>query len=406
MPISGTDIKIYHWNGLNKLGRHLSGKLAAKSEKQVKEELLKQGITLIKASTGSVFAITLFRKKIKKADLTLSTRLIATMFAAGIPLHQALESIISGDESPEMRALLQSLRNELDAGSSFAAALKKHPDYFDELYCNIVDAGEQSGTLDVMLERVADHQENLELLKSKAKKALIYPVFVISAALCITMLILIFVVPQFETLFANANIEFPLITKIVLGLSRSLENNWWQFSLVLVAGIASIKYALRHSPSFTLFFDKMLLRLPIVGKILKLSIIARFTQTLKICLAAGIPIIDALDHTAGVTGNLVYYNAIKDIRENIRIGQQLYFAMTLTQAFPVVVIKMISAGEESGSLDLMLEKISTFYERQVNFSVDNLGSLLEPLIIIILGLLIGGLIVALYLPIFKMGLVV
>lgn len=396
--------RVYYWEGVDKAGAHVSGKLSAKTEEEVRTELHKRGIVVGDISTNPLLRLGLFRKSIKTEDITLMTRLLATLFGSGIPLIQALDSMISGEENHEMRMLLQRIRDDIDTGSSFSAALRKHPKYFDELYCNLVDVGEQSGALEDMLLRIAQQKENVEILKSKVKKALVYPAFVIGAAMIITAVILVFVVPQFKALFASSNVKFPFVTGVVIGISSVLQKYWWMALILIAAAVGIFKYFLHSSERFAYLVDKLLLRLPIIGIIIRKSIIARFTQTLMTCFESGMPIVEALRQSSSVTGNLVYKTALLKVREDVKVGQQLYVSLSLTELFPVIVIKMIAAGEESGSLAAMLAKITEFYQRQVNFAVDNLSSLLEPIIIVFLGVVIGGLIVALYLPIFQLGL--
>jgi type IV pilus assembly protein PilC len=395
--------KTYIWHGVNKRGVRISGHYDAEDESQLRHDLRVQGISVISVREKSRLFASLFKQKVSSADVSLVLRQLATLFNAGVPLLQALDAIVRGGENETLKEVLLDVRNDIDAGNSLAVAMRKYPQYFDELLCNIIDVGEQAGMLDDMLVSIADYKENAEMLKEKVKKALTYPTFILSAAVIVTALMLVFVVPQFQALFASSNIEFPLITKIVINISDVLKNNWWLIVFALGGGYYLIRYLRGAYKTFAIFLDKLILKLPIVGPIVTKAIISRIAHTLSSCLLFGVPVIDALTQTAGVAGNLVYKNAMLEIREDMRTGQQLYFAMSLTNLFPVVVLKMVAVGEDAGKLGEMLKKIAILYGRQVDYAVDNLSALLEPVIILLLALIIGGLIVALYLPIFKMG---
>jgi len=396
---------VFSWEGTDRKGSKVKGELSGASPALVKAQLRKQGINPQKVRKKSV---SLFGagKKIKPMDIALFTRQMATMMKAGVPLLQSFDIIGEGFDNPNMRKLVDDLKQEVAAGNSFATALRKKPQYFDDLYCNLVDSGEQSGALETLLDRVATYKEKTEALKAKIKKAMNYPIAVVLVAVIVSAILLIKVVPQFQEVFANFGAELPAFTLMVIGLSEALQE-WWFIVLVgLIAGAFAFKEAHKRSEKFRNWFDRLLLKVPIVGDILYKSSVARFARTLSTTFAAGVPLVDALDSVAGATGNVVFRSATMKVKNDVSTGMQLNFSMRTTGTFPTMAVQMTAIGEESGSLDEMLAKVATFYEDEVDNMVDGLTSLMEPMIMAVLGVLVGGLIIAMYLPIFQLGAVV
>lgn len=396
---------VFSWEGTDRRGSKVKGELSGASSALVKAQLRKQGINPQKVRKKSV---SLFGagKKIKPMDIALFTRQMATMMKAGVPLLQSFDIIGEGFDNPNMRKLVEDLKQEVAAGNSFATALRKKPQYFDDLYCNLVDSGEQSGALETLLDRVATYKEKTEALKAKIKKAMNYPIAVVLVAVIVSAILLIKVVPQFQEVFANFGAELPAFTLMVIGLSEALQE-WWFFILTgLIAGAFAFKEAHKRSEKFRNWFDRLLLRVPVVGDILYKSSVARFARTLSTTFAAGVPLVDALDSVAGATGNVVFRSATMKVKNDVSSGMQLNFSMRTTGTFPTMAVQMTAIGEESGSLDEMLAKVATFYEDEVDNMVDSLTSLMEPMIMAVLGVLVGGLIIAMYLPIFQLGAVV
>ncbi len=396
---------VFSWEGTDRKGSKVKGELSGASPALVKAQLRKQGINPQKVRKKSV---SLFGagKKIRPMDIALFTRQMATMMKAGVPLLQSFDIIGEGFDNPNMRKLVDDLKQEVAAGNSFATALRKKPQYFDDLYCNLVDSGEQSGALETLLDRVATYKEKTEALKAKIKKAMNYPIAVVLVAVIVSAILLIKVVPQFQEVFANFGAELPAFTLMVIGLSEALQE-WWFIVLVgLIAGAFAFKEAHKRSEKFRNWFDRLLLKVPVVGDILYKSSVARFARTLSTTFAAGVPLVDALDSVAGATGNVVFRAATMKVKNDVSTGMQLNFSMRTTGAFPTMAVQMTAIGEESGSLDEMLAKVATFYEDEVDNMVDSLTSLMEPMIMAVLGVLVGGLIIAMYLPIFQLGAVV
>ncbi|MDH0688939.1 type II secretion system F family protein [Stutzerimonas stutzeri] len=396
---------VFSWEGTDRKGSKVKGELSGASPALVKAQLRKQGINPQKVRKKSV---SLFGagKKIKPMDIALFTRQMATMMKAGVPLLQSFDIIGEGFDNPNMRKLVDDLKQEVAAGNSFAAALRKKPQYFDDLYCNLVDSGEQSGALETLLDRVATYKEKTEALKAKIKKAMNYPIAVVVVAIIVSAILLIKVVPQFQEVFANFGAELPAFTLMVIGLSETLQE-WWFIVLVgLIGGAFAFKTGHQRSEKFRDWFDRALLKMPVVGDILYKSSVARFARTLSTTFAAGVPLVDALDSVAGATGNVVFRNATMKVKNDVSTGMQLNFSMRTTGAFPTMAVQMTAIGEESGALDEMLGKVATFYEDEVDNMVDGLTSLMEPMIMAVLGVLVGGLIIAMYLPIFQLGSVV
>ena len=398
-------IQMYKWEGKNRQGAVMSGEMPGQNVALVKAKLRQQGInpTKVRKKGIELFAA---GKKIKPMDIAVFSRQMATMMKAGVPLLQSFDIITEGVDNPNMRKLMDTIKNDVSSGSSLAVALRKHPLYFDELYCNLVDAGEQSGSLEGMLDRVATYKEKTEALKSKIKKAMNYPIAVMAIALIVTAILLIKVVPQFQDVFANFGAELPAFTMMVIHLSEFVQSSGW---MILVAGVAAFflfRRFHRSSQAFRDRVDRILLKLPVVGDIIYKAAVARFSRTLATTFAAGVPVVEALDSVAGATGNIVFKNAVMQVKTDVTAGMQLNFAMRNTGVFPSMVLQMTSIGEESGAIDNMLDKVATHYESEVDNAVDGLTSLLEPIIMSVLGVLIGGLMIAMYLPIFQLGAVV
>lgn len=396
---------VFSWEGTDRKGSKVKGELSGASPALVKAQLRKQGINPQKVRKKSV---SLFGagKKIKPMDIALFTRQMATMMKAGVPLLQSFDIIGEGFDNPNMRKLVDDLKQEVAAGNSFATALRKKPQYFDDLYCNLVDSGEQSGALETLLDRVATYKEKTEALKAKIKKAMNYPIAVLMVAIIVSAILLIKVVPQFQEVFANFGAELPAFTLMVIGLSEALQEWWFIVLAGLIVGAFAFKGAHKRSEKFRNWFDRLLLKVPVVGDIFYKSSVARFARTLSTTFAAGVPLVDALDSVAGATGNVVFRSATMKVKNDVSTGMQLNFSMRTTGTFPTMAVQMTAIGEESGSLDEMLAKVATFYEDEVDNMVDSLTSLMEPMIMAVLGVLVGGLIIAMYLPIFQLGAVV
>ncbi|MGI1036360.1 type II secretion system F family protein [Pseudomonas aeruginosa] len=396
---------VFIWEGTDKKGSKVKGELTGQNPMLVKAQLRKQGINPLKVRKKG---ITLFGagKKIKPMDIALFTRQMATMMGAGVPLLQSFDIIGEGFENPNMRKLVDEIKQEVAAGNSLANSLRKKPQYFDDLYCNLVDAGEQSGALETLLARVATYKEKTEALKAKIKKAMTYPIAVVIVALVVSAILLIKVVPQFQSVFANFGAELPAFTQMVIGLSETLQE-WWLLVLIAMLGIGfALKELYKRSKSFRDTIDRAILKAPIVGAIVYKSAVARYARILSTTFAAGVPLVEALDSVSGATGNVVFKSAVAKIKQDVSSGMQLNFSMRTTNVFPSMAIQMAAIGEESGSLDDMLGKVAGFYEDEVDNAVDNLTTLMEPMIMAVLGVLVGGLIVAMYLPIFQLGKVI
>ncbi|MGE4474634.1 MAG: type II secretion system F family protein, partial [Stutzerimonas sp.] len=381
---------VFTWEGIDRKGSKVKGELTGASPALVKAQLRKQGINPQKVRKKSV---SLFGagKKIKPMDIALFTRQMATMMKAGVPLLQSFDIIGEGFDNPNMRKLVDELKQEVAAGNSFAASLRKKPQYFDDLYCNLVDSGEQSGALETLLDRVATYKEKTEALKAKIKKAMNYPIAVIVVAVIVSAILLIKVVPQFQEVFASFGADLPAFTLMVIGLSELLQE-WWLIVLLALGGSAYLLGSMhKRSEKFRNWVDRSVLKLPIVGDIIYKSSVARFARTLSTTFAAGVPLVDALDSVAGATGNVVFRNATMKVKGDVSSGMQLNFSMRTTGAFPTMAVQMTAIGEESGSLDEMLGKVATFYEDEVDNMVDGLTSLMEPMIMAVLGVLVGGL---------------
>ncbi len=391
------------WEGMDQINNKQQGELLASSLMLAKVQLHKQGITPSKIYKKKVSILPRFKKKIKPVEITLFTRQLASMVATGVPLIRSFEIIVEGVENEHVKTLAQNIKQDIETGSSFAEALKKHPEYFDELYCNLIMIGEQTGSLDVLLERIALYQEKTESLKSRVKKATTYPIVILTIALMVSGLLLIKVVPQFEDVFKGFGAELPVITQWIIYLSKLLQQIWYLILLGVIGSVMLMKYWFKVSQKAKYARDKLLLRLPILGSILVKSAVARFTRTLSTTFSAGLPLTEALVSISLSMNNLVYQEATEKIKVDVSSGQSLQMAMRNCGQFPNMSIQMIAIGEESGSLDIMLDKIALYYENDVDDLVESLMSLLEPFIMSVLGVLVGGLVIAMYLPIFQLG---
>jgi type IV pilus assembly protein PilC len=393
------------YEGTDRKGTKVKGEATGKAPSVVKAELRKQGINAKKVVRKREIHLG-GKKKIKPMDIALFTRQMATMMKAGVPLVQAFEIVADGLENPSMKELVLKLKVDVEGGNNFAGALSKHPDQFDDLYCSLIDAGEQSGALETMLDRVAIYKEKSEALKMKIKKAMKYPMVVVGAAVIVTAILLLKVVPVFEELFAGFGAELPAFTQFVIGLSKGLQANFLFILVGIIVFAIGFTQLKKRSTAFANSLDRLILKMPIVGDLAFKSTIARYARTLSTTFSAGVPLIEALDACAGATGNVVYRNAVFQVKEDVATGQQLQFAMRSTGVFPAMALQMTAIGEESGALDAMLEKVALYYEDEVDNAVDGLTSMMEPLIMAVLGVVIGGLIIAMYMPIFQLGNVV
>lgn len=398
--------QVFIYKGIDKKGNKVQGEVNSTSSALAKAQLIKQGIRAsgVKRKPKPLFGGG--TKKIKPMDIAVFTRQMATMMKAGVPLVQSFDIVAGGSENAGLKELVHAIREDVASGMGFAEALRKHPKYFDDLFCNLVESGEQSGALETMLERIAIYKEKTEQLKAKIKKAMTYPIAVLVVALVVTAILLIKVVPQFAETFSGFGAELPAFTLFVMSLSELTQAYWYIILAAIIGSVMFISEGKKRSPAFAGLMDRITLKLPIVGNIIYQSIIARFARTLSTTFAAGVPLIDALESVAGATGNSIYEKATLQIREEVSTGTQLNTATARTNLFPPLLLQMTAIGEESGALDEMLSKVATYYEEAVDNLVDSLTSLLEPLIMAVLGVLVGGLMIAMYLPIFKIGAVV
>jgi type IV pilus assembly protein PilC len=394
----------FDWTGIDKDGKRVRGTVRVPDGKDVQAELRKQNVELISFKQKNVFNIQLTGpKKVKLKNILLFTRYLSTMLASGLPIMAALEVISHDQDNEAMHSFVIKLRSNIAGGKTLAETFAEYPEYFSELYSSLIKAGEKSGTLDKILVRLGDYLERSETLRKKVKKALIYPAAIITVAFIVSTIMLVLVVPKFKALFDSFGAKLPLFTRIILGISNFMQSYWWMVVIAIIAIIFAIRRGLRQSPPFRYWMDKSMLRLPIIGPILTRAIIARFSRTLSTTLESGMPITDAMRSMAEIMGNVVYSKAILQICNDITSGHQLNTSMSTSKLFPNMVIQMISVGEASGSLSDMLHKVADYYEEEVNYAVDNLSSLLEPLIMLILGVIIGSLVIAMYLPIFQLG---
>lgn len=399
------DLPTFIWEGVNRTGRKVKGELTAPSEVAVRAILRRNGIRVLRVKQKSEgFS---FRERIKPKDIAYFTRQLATLLAAGVPMIQALEVLGQGVTNRRFRKLILSIADDVASGLNFSEALRKHPGYFDSLYCNLVAAAEASGTLDLVFARLADYKERIEAIKGKVKKALFYPAVVLVVALSVKAILLIWVIPMFEGLFKSFGADLPAFTKLVISLSKILRENLIYIISLTAIVVFILTYVKRRSERVQEIIDRLLLSFPILGpNIFYKSAIARFARTLSTMIAAGIPLLDALTTTAGATGNKVFEKAILGTRESIAAGTSLHFSLEQTELFPHVVVQMVAIGEEAGSLEEMLGKVADFFEEEVNNAVDAISDLIEPFIIIFIGVVVGSIVVAMYLPIFKLGMAI
>ena len=393
------------WEGTDRNGKKVKGKSLASDEAAVRADLRRQGVvpTRIRKQPKSLFS---GGGTITTGDIAIFSRQLATMLAAGIPLVQAFEIVGNGHENEAMQKLILGIKADVEGGSSLAEALAKQPLYFDDLFINLVEAGEQAGALETLLDKIATYKEKTEAIKKKIKKALTYPAAVLVVAFIVTTILLIFVIPSFEDLFKGFGADLPTFTRMVIDLSVFVRTQGWYIAFVIGAAAGAFFYFKKRSRKMRHFLDRLMLKIPVIGPIMQKASIARYARTLSTMFAAGVPLVEAMESVAGATGNIVYEEAVLTMRDEVATGQRLQQAMENTELFPNMVIQMIAVGEESGSLDDMSAKVADFYEEDVDNAVDNLSSLLEPLIMAVLGVLVGGLVVAMYLPIFKLGAVV
>ncbi len=399
-------VNTYVWEGMNKQGKRTKGEIAGSTIALVKADLRRQGVTPLKVKKKPKPLFGKPKKKITPADISIFSRQLATMMSAGVPLVQAFEIVGKGHENPSMQDLIMDVKSTVEGGSTLAEALAKHPLYFDDLYCSLVHAGEQAGILETLLDKIATYKEKVEAIKGKIKKALFYPAAILLVSFVITAILLIFVIPQFESMFTSFGGDLPAMTQFVVELSKVFQEYWWAIFGGLGGAIYGLAQLKRRSKKFNVLMDKIILKLPIIGDIITKAIIARFARTLATMFAAGMPLVEAMDTVAHAAGNAVYTKAILIMKDEVATGQMINVCMKETGLFPNMVVQMLAIGEETGSVDSMLAKVADFYEEEVDNMVDGLSSLLEPIIMAILGVLIGGLVIAMYLPIFKMGSVV
>jgi type IV pilus assembly protein PilC len=402
MATKAVKVSVYAWEGLDRKGTKVNGEINGHNPALVKAQLRKQGInpTKVRKKSVSIFGK---GKKIKPLDIAFFSRQMATMMKAGVPLLQSFDIISEGHENPNMRKLVDDVKQEVAAGHSFATALRQKPLYFDDLFCNLVDAGEQAGALESLLDRVATYKEKTESLKAKIKKAMTNPIAVVIVAIIVTGILLLKVVPQFQAIFAGFGAQLPAFTVMVIGLSQIVQDYWWMLIGATLIAFMSFRRAHRTSPGFRDRVDRLILKFPIIGPLLYKSAVARYARTLSTTFAAGVPLVEALDSVAGATGNVVFRNAVQKVKQDVSTGMQLNFSMRSTGVFPMLAVQMTAIGEESGALDSMLDKVATYYEDEVDNMVDSLTALMEPMIMAVLGVIVGGLVIAMYLPIFQLG---
>lgn len=391
---------LFAWEGIDRSGKRFRGETPASDEAEVRAELRRQGITPAKIRKKTRVG---GKKKIVSKDIAVFSRQLATMMTAGVPLVQAFDIVGRGHDNPAMANLILSVKNDIQSGTALTIALAKHPLQFDDLFCNLVQSGEQAGVLDTMLDKIATYKEKTESIKGKIKKALFYPAAVIIVAIVVTAVIMLFVIPQFKELFTSFGADLPAFTLLVISISNFTVDWWWGIGLAFGAAGYGIAESYKRSPPLREGVDRAMLKFPIIGPILHKAAIARFARTLSTMFAAGVPLVEALNSVAGATGSVVYSDAVLDMRDKVATGQSLQLSMRQADLFPHLVIQMTAIGEEAGSLDTMLSKVADFYEEEVDNAVDALSSLLEPVIMVIIGALVGSLVVAMYLPIFKMA---
>lgn len=401
MAAKATKEVTFAWEGTDKKGKRIKGEMKASGEAFVNATLRRQGVNVTKVKKQSGFGTK--SGKVTEKDVTLFTRQLATMMKAGVPLLQSFDIVGKGHSNPAVTKLLNDIKSDVETGSSLSAAFRKYPLHFDALFCNLVGAGEQAGILDSLLDRLATYKEKILAIKGKIKSALFYPVSIIIVAFVITAVIMIFVIPAFKDLFSSFGANLPAPTLVVMAISDFFVEYWWAIFGSIGGAMWFFFYTWKRSEKMQATMDRILLKLPLFGDLIRKATIARFARTLSTMFAAGVPLVEALDSVAGASGNRVYYDATKKIQSEISTGTSLTVAMQNSEVFPNMVLQMVAIGEESGALDSMLSKVADFYEAEVDDAVDALSSLMEPIIMVVLGTLIGGLVVAMYLPIFKMG---
>ncbi len=404
MATTKQELETFLWEGKDKRGKKLKGERAGRNEMLIKAELRQQGIipSRVRKKPKALFGGG-GGKAIKPKDIAVFTRQLATMLTSGIPLVQSFTIISQATENPRLKKLIVDIRNDVESGTTLSEAFAKHRNYFDELYVNLVEAGESAGVLDQVLASIADYKERIESIKGKVKKAMFYPATVVAVAIAVTLLLLIVVIPQFEEIFQSFGADLPAFTRMIVDASEFMQAQGWWVILLAVGAIWGIFQLKKRNKKVAHFIDRWSLKMPIIGPVLEKSALARFASTLATTFAAGVPLVDALKTVAGATGNIVYEEAVLQIRDDVATGHQMQLAMQQTGLFPPMLIQMTAIGEEAGSLDAMLLKVANFYEEEVNNTVDALSSLLEPIIIIFIGVVVGGMVVAMYLPIFQMA---
>lgn len=396
-------LPIFVWQGTDKRGVKMKGEVPARNANLVRAELRRQGITptVVKPKPKPLFGGA--GKTISARDIAFFSRQIATMLKSGVPIVTSMEILAGGQKNPRMKSLINTIRADIESGSSLYEALSKHPVQFDELYRNLVRAGESAGVLETVLDTIATYKENIETLKGKIKKAMFYPAMVVAVAILVSSILLIWVVPQFEEVFKGFGADLPAFTKMIIAMSDFMISWWWLMLLGTVGLVVAFIMLKKRSPAFAHFLDRTVLKVPVIGQIMHNAAIARFSRTLAVTFKAGVPLVEALDSVSGATGNMVYTEAVRRIRDDVAVGYQLNMAMKQTDLFPHMVVQMAAIGEEAGALDAMLFKVAEYYEQEVNNAVDALASLIEPLIMVFLGVIVGGMVIGMYLPIFKLA---
>jgi type IV pilus assembly protein PilC len=391
------------WEGTDKRGIKMKGENLAKNANLLRAELRRQGIspTIVKPKTKPFFGSA--GSRIKPQDIAIFSRQIATMMQSGVPMVQSFEIIAGGQKNPKMKDLLAKVKGDIEGGSSLSESLAKHPLYFDALYCNLVRAGESAGVLDVVLHTIANYKENIETIKGKIKKALFYPAMVIAVAVIVSAVLLVFVVPSFRNVFASFGADLPAFTLFILDCSDFVIAYWFMIIVAVIGAVVAFFMVKKRSRAFNHFLDRMILKVPIIGQVMHNSAIARFARTLAVTFKAGVPLVEALETVAGACGNIVYEDAVKRIRDDVAVGYQVNLAMKQVNLFPNMVVQMTAIGEEAGALDTMLYKVAEFYEQEVNNAVDTLSTLIEPMVMMVIGVLVGSMVIGMYLPIFKLA---
>ena len=399
----GVTLQMFVWEGTDKRGKKMKGEQQSRNANMLRAELRRQGIQprIVKLKGKPLFGSA--GKAVTAKDIAIFSRQIATMMKAGVPIVLALEIIGNGQKNPRMKKLVDQVRLDIEGGSSIYEAMRKHPVQFDELYRNLVRAGESSGSLETVLETIADYKENMEAIKGKIKKAMFYPVAIIAVAILVCAVLMVYVVPIFKEQFASFGADLPAFTTFVFGISDILVSWWWAILAVALIAVFGFIYAYKRSQKLQYTMDRLLLKLPVLGQVLNNSSVARFARTLAVTFKAGVPLVEAMESVAGATGNRVYTNAVLEMRDDVAVGYQLNVAMKQVNVFPHMVVQMTGIGEEAGALDTMLFKVAEFYEQEVNNSVDAITSLIEPFIMVIIGGLVGSIVIAMYLPIFKIA---